>query len=173
MGGSQAVGDAGDDLAPPAAGNKRRRCAACYREAGERKLAQKVKRVVTSCCQCGKAFCLPHLQLYCDGCNVGGAAAPFPQPQVDQTVERQQLEIQQLRQQLQAAMNVVGSLSYPLIFSFSVPQSLLSKTKFSGSGLKTCWNCWIRIPYNEFGSATLTTGSSSRSRRAISLRNEI
>jgi hypothetical protein len=72
-----------------------------------------VRRVTTNCRMCAKAFCLPHLHLYCDGCN-GGRAAALPLPQVqpqqplDQTVERQQLEIAQMRQQMQALMNMVS-----------------------------------------------------------------
>jgi hypothetical protein len=66
-----------DPGAEQGAGNKRRRCAACYQAAGERRLAQKVKKVTTRCCLCAKAFCLPHLHLYCDGCNIAGERPPL------------------------------------------------------------------------------------------------
>jgi hypothetical protein len=66
-----------------------------------------VKKVTTRCCLCAKAFCLPHMHLYCDGCNIAGERPPLqPQqqplllPRLDVTVERQQLEIEQLRRQL-------------------------------------------------------------------------
>jgi hypothetical protein len=94
------------EAAPVVAATKRyRRCATFHRNAGER---VKVKRVMTSCCQCWKAFCLPHLQLYCDGCNIVGAALERYQlenQQLPQQLENQQLpqqlENQQLRQQLE------------------------------------------------------------------------
>lgn len=118
-GGAEAAGDNGaedagadgvevaeDAGAEEGAGNKRRRCAACYQAAGDRRLAQKVKKVTTRCCLCGKAFCLPHMRLYCNGCNMAEERPPLQQqqplllPRLDQTVERQQLEIEQLRHQL-------------------------------------------------------------------------
>ena len=115
---------------PAEAARKRKRCVACYQGAGNRRLGQKAPKVTTRCGQCEKAFCLPHLHLYCDDCDVGGAAAPrprlprlpqLPPPQepLEQTVERKSLEIAQMRQQIAAMMNLVSSISKMLIFGTS------------------------------------------------------
>jgi len=122
-------GEAGED--PAEAARKRKRCLACYQGAGNRRLGQKAPKVTTRCGQCEKAFCLPHLHLYCDDCDVGGAAAPrprlprlpqLPPPQepLEQTVERQSLEIAQMRQQMAAMMNLVSSKSKMLILGLHV-----------------------------------------------------
>ncbi len=44
---------------------RRRRCAACYKAAGDRRRGQAVKRVTTSCRRCSKPFCVNHLILVC------------------------------------------------------------------------------------------------------------
>jgi len=122
------LGDA-DQLPDRADGNrrgeKRKRCAACYREAEDRRAAQAVKRVLTCCVICAKPFCKGHLNLYCGNCNV--ARLPYAPGQLQElaeerarnelerqnfqtTVERQQRDIEDLRQQVRVLIPLVSEI---------------------------------------------------------------
>jgi hypothetical protein len=122
------LGDA-DQLPARADGNrrgeKRKRCAACYREAEDRRAAQAVKRVLTCCVICAKPFCKGHLNLYCGNCNV--ARLPYAPGQLQElaeerarnelerqnfqtTVERQQRDIEDLRQQVRVLIPLVSEI---------------------------------------------------------------
>jgi len=114
-------------------GEKRKRCAACYREAEDRRRAQAVKRVVTSCVRCGKPFCRNHLVLYCGDCSV--ARLPHGALQLQElaeereriererqdfqtAMERQQQEIEDLRQQVRILIPLVSKIFILISHSF-------------------------------------------------------
>ena len=65
-----------------------------------------------------ESICLPHLKLYCGGCNpvaaVNNFALDAPVIMEDQASERYHLEIQHLRQQLHESHSMVGIFLYTL-----------------------------------------------------------
>jgi hypothetical protein len=104
-------------------GQKRKRCAACYREAANRRAGMGVKRVLTSCLICEKPFCVNHLKLCCNVCD----AARRPQAPVhlqeqaedrarnerekqelQTTIERQRQQIDELQQQVRVLIPLVS-----------------------------------------------------------------
>ncbi len=102
---------------------KRRRCATCYREAGDRRRGMSVKRVLTSCRRCGKPYCANHLRLYCSGCDVaqlpqapahlheqaeGHAHYERERQELQTTVERQRQQIDELQQQVRVLIPLVS-----------------------------------------------------------------
>jgi hypothetical protein len=84
-----------------------------------------VKRVLTCCVICAKPFCKGHLNLYCGNCNV--ARLPYAPGQLQElaeerarnelerqnfqtTVERQQRDIEDLRQQVRVLIPLVSEI---------------------------------------------------------------
>jgi hypothetical protein len=107
----------GDENAAPEALRRRRRCASCYRAAGDRRRGQSVRKVTTSCRHCSKPYCLHHLHLVCQNCSGAAVPAPPSQPvtprlqqeplQLEQTVERQQTQITELQQLVRTLVSVL------------------------------------------------------------------
>ncbi len=80
---------------------KRKRCAPCYRAAGNRYKAQGVTKVTTSCGKCNKPCCISHLYLVCQKCQRAGGALPALQTPLEQSIEKQQKQIRDLQQQVE------------------------------------------------------------------------
>lgn len=104
-------------------GRKRKRCAACYRAAEDRRRGQNVKRVLTKCISCEKPFCLNHLTLRCSDCNIAGLpqAPVLLQEQAEERarnerdrqefetiIERQRRQIDELQQQVRVLVPLVS-----------------------------------------------------------------